>query len=76
MAALQPTKEHRPQRTPLFLKRDGVWGREKLLFPRKEFFPSPKNNLLLLKTQLLHSGVESAAQSLNQRDLGSPVEFF
>ena len=31
------------------MKGDGVWGRGKLLFPRKEVFPFPKNNIPLQK---------------------------
>ena len=32
-AANKTQKSEVPKSTPLFLKRDGVWGREKLLFP-------------------------------------------
>jgi hypothetical protein len=47
---------------PLFLKRVGVRGREKTLFPGKEVFPFPENRLPLLRIECQRKSGTSAIQ--------------
>ena len=61
-----------PQNTPLFLKKEGARGREKLFFTRKKVFPSPGSHLIYKGNRVLKKGDEGEKRAARET-VGRPM---